>query len=324
MMTTKTGGINAFENKSDSEIKQLIEKYPYFQNLYHTLLENNIELEGTDIFQSILHQTSLHAVDRSFIFKKIRQLKSELQANRLDLMELAAQNNTLELLEDTDVEVLELESAKELEEEALAITPEPMSSSSKELEDDLDTDSEETFSLQADQLMPEEERTGGVSMLEKIIAHSSTEEPNNFELDDQRLDFLKSFSKALDSKTVILNPKNSKPKEKQVRGKDLELEITNKKPLAKENAFKKRKRVKKKALLKPADNQSTASVDQKVTQIVERSVMESEEVASETLAELLVTQEQYDKAIKMYERMQLLFPEKSTYFAEKIERILKL
>ena len=77
-MTTNISGIESLRNLSDADIKSLIEQYPYFQNLYHVLLENNIELEGTDIFQSILHQTSLHAVDRSFIFKKIRQLKADL------------------------------------------------------------------------------------------------------------------------------------------------------------------------------------------------------------------------------------------------------
>ena len=46
-----------------------------------------------------------------------------------------------------------------------------------------------------------------------------------------------------------------------------------------------------------------------------------EEIYSETLADLLAEQGHNSKAIKMYERLSLIFPEKSALFAVKIEKI---
>ena len=59
--------------------------------------------------------------------------------------------------------------------------------------------------------------------------------------------------------------------------------------------------------------------------IAAESVKLSKDVATETLAQLLEKQEHYSKAIKMYERLRLENPEKSDYFASKIESLqLKL
>lgn len=65
----------------------------------------------------------------------------------------------------------------------------------------------------------------------------------------------------------------------------------------------------------------------KKNRIVAKAVMslvESEDLASETLANILVEQERFKKAIKMYKRLSLKIPEKNAYFAAKIEKIKKL
>jgi hypothetical protein len=53
------------------------------------------------------------------------------------------------------------------------------------------------------------------------------------------------------------------------------------------------------------------------------SIAEKQGVASETLATLLARQGNFQKAIEMYERLILLFPEKSAYFAGQIEKLKK-
>lgn len=58
-------------------------------------------------------------------------------------------------------------------------------------------------------------------------------------------------------------------------------------------------------------------------QIAEQSVEEDGEIASETLALLLEKQKLYGKAISMYGHLMLLYPEKSSLFAAKIEDLNK-
>ena len=72
-------------------------------------------------------------------------------------------------------------------------------------------------------------------------------------------------------------------------------------------AIKKKKKKKKKKHLMPP--------------IAVQSITEHNDVASETLAIVLVNQGRYDKAIEMYERLILLFPEKNDYFAAKIDNL---
>lgn len=53
----------------------------------------------------------------------------------------------------------------------------------------------------------------------------------------------------------------------------------------------------------------------------EKSLEKSEDIFSEHLAELLAKQGHNKRAIQMFEKLILAFPEKSTYFAEKIEKL---
>ena len=70
----------------------------------------------------------------------------------------------------------------------------------------------------------------------------------------------------------------------------------------------------------PPSSGSPRSVAQ---ELAERSVAENKDVISETLARLLAKQGYRDKAIAMYERLGLAFPEKSSFFAAEIDKLKK-
>lgn len=55
-----------------------------------------------------------------------------------------------------------------------------------------------------------------------------------------------------------------------------------------------------------------------------KSVTKSDQIASEPLAEILAIQGHFDDAKKMYEQLMHKYPEKSSYFAAKINNLLKI
>ena len=59
----------------------------------------------------------------------------------------------------------------------------------------------------------------------------------------------------------------------------------------------------------------------KVEDFAAKSLSLKEEVVSETLANLLVKQERYDKAIEMYQKLILKYPDKKSIFAAQIDKL---
>ncbi len=59
-------------------------------------------------------------------------------------------------------------------------------------------------------------------------------------------------------------------------------------------------------------------------EIIEKSVAEPDELVSETLAMIYFEQKKYDKALDAFRKLSLKYPEKSVYFATRIEEIEKL
>ncbi len=60
-----------------------------------------------------------------------------------------------------------------------------------------------------------------------------------------------------------------------------------------------------------------------VSNIAEQSITRHPDVISETLAKLLAQQGEKEQAAEIYERLMLVFPEKSAYFANRIEQLKK-
>ncbi len=66
------------------------------------------------------------------------------------------------------------------------------------------------------------------------------------------------------------------------------------------------------------------SPEEKGNEIVAKSGAEPDELVSETLAMIYFEQKKYDKALEAFKKLRLKYPQKSVYFATRIEEIEKL
>jgi tetratricopeptide (TPR) repeat protein len=73
--------------------------------------------------------------------------------------------------------------------------------------------------------------------------------------------------------------------------------------------------------LKNAKNGNGTSVGNINKELLDKSVLENDELVTETLANIYYEQKNFDKALDAYEKLSLKFPEKSVYFASRIEEI---
>ena len=64
-------------------------------------------------------------------------------------------------------------------------------------------------------------------------------------------------------------------------------------------------------------------IPESVFEMAVNSLAKEEDLASESLAEILIKQGKLDKAIEMYRKLSLRNPQKKSYFADKIDAILK-
>lgn len=82
-------------------------------------------------------------------------------------------------------------------------------------------------------------------------------------------------------------------------------------------------KLKKEEKKKKAKKKKKKSKKSKLQKLIDHSLVEREELVTETYADLVATQGHTAKAIELYERLMLKFPEKSSYFARKIDEIKK-
>lgn len=282
---------------SYQELKTLALEYPYCAHVHQLLLYKSRIAEQKD-YPAILSRTAAHSIDRAFLRGQILRIDAAGQTAYAPASE----------------EVFELKPLSELEARLAgmreAITP--------------------AVGVQAPLTAPEK-RTEPLPSTENL----SPDMPAN-EVDHQ--DALPDASPALQPDASPTLPAESRSDgEPEPVDSD---EIPAPEPMGK-SGFRSWKRLHtltvlplptppaaaKTPLAKPEEKQpeTPGTADYSLPDLrgmAERSVEEKEAVASETLAALLARQGHTGKAIEMYERLCLIFPEKSAYFARQIQ-ILK-
>lgn len=335
---------------SYQELKSLVLQYPYSPNLRYLLLLKSLFDQSKD-FDKNQVLASLSSPDR----KKLRQLVK--QYTRLREMQ---ENYTLseDFLELKDLSALE-SRLDELEAEA-PITPAKKTEAATPPPPSLNFTLED-FEDVIDEEIEEETDPGFLSDLEDTNAGDDTEltdqlapspaaqipaeESEPVPEDSLKDSAVEESSEQMPAEVtpameVEMAPEQSDDAPKPAPAVNIPLEITNEvdthpapMPKSSFNTWLKKFKPPEAGILNtdlkdlslntkphnPIEEQEVPDAKQ----IAEQSVEEDEEIASETLALLLERQKLFAKAISMYEHLKLLYPEKSSLFAAKIEELNK-
>lgn len=92
---------------------------------------------------------------------------------------------------------------------------------------------------------------------------------------------------------------------------------------AEQNDQKALKTMWQKEKLAAAMEEENEEIPETVFEMAVNSITREEDLISESLAEILIRQGKYDKAIDMYQKLSLRIPQKNAYFARKINEIIK-
>lgn len=322
------------------ELKSLVMQYPYCSNLHYLLLEKSQLDQHKDLDEN-LRTASFYSQDRAALRKLIQQLKVtaarmesfELAEDYLELKDLSAmekpveplvieelaeqeeqQDNFIDFLpqldQDTEWTPGEEEEPSEEEEKAENTTAAPpIFSTDNGIEEKKPEEGQPPAPPPSQQAGEGLEDLFEAFMADMPVAEDS-EKPAD-ETTDTEPDKTEEETPGQQLPPPRPTPKSSftswvqqfQPAHIKVQLSEL---MESKKREDAKRARKKKKKRKDKVIL-----------------FAEQSLQERPDLASETLAELLIAQEQYEKAIQMYERLILKFPEKSSYFAEKIKNLKK-
>ncbi len=266
-----------------TELQQLALRYPYSANLRLLLLVKS-HLEGHPDEAAYRERSAAATFDRSFLYDLLRELTEDAQQAPLG-----------------EGETLELKTLEELNLDAL-LAPSPAESRPTSVAAPPPTVAAVTW--------PSEELDFPAPKTPKVATPVVTDPLPSFNL--------AAWVASAATFTTLSSPPTAAIPAATVEGEVLQPEPPRKftrhaAPPAPPSLRQRLHRIRE--LQDVRARPSGAEVDS----IARRSLMAQEDVASETLASLLVRQGQYQNAIKMYQRLILLNPEKKPIFAGLIQ-----
>jgi len=272
-----------------TELQELALKYPYSPNL-RLLLLLKAKLEQHPAEDTYLERCAAASFDRGFLYDLLQELES-----------------TSESAAPLETDVLELRELDQLNLEPLTATISPPAATAEELATPPEIPIASGFSEFPD--LPAEDPV--LPAAETLIppppvlppARVSDEEkpPPPFAVETWA-DRSAAFLEAISAPAAAPINENAQPERPERFTSDAQAAAP---PSLRQRLGR----------IRQHQQSRTKDPREEVDKIARRSLVAHEAVASETLARLLVQQEQYQNAIKMYRRLILLYPEKKTIFA---------
>lgn len=295
--------INYIENpamlreESIIDLTLLAEQYPYFQAL-QLLRVKNLHNIAPDAIKPILNYTAAYVTDRKILYYLLHPIQEKSDTEKAKPHEKQIKDTIRENIADTLInqkEYVEKHSGEEIE-----------------------------FSTSFDL---RKEYGQGIELDEFVIRINNTEK-EAFELIPE-----KAITEKSDKSLTAVTKPEEKPVSENKRPQEDILMLINKGVLSDDlNTIlgeQSEEKVKKNSLIDNFLKSNPKIVPVKtgetgIHDISEESVKENEHLITDTLANIYLKQGHYAKAIFAYEKLSLKYPEKSIYFAARIEEIKKL
>ena len=285
------------------EVYELIDIFPYFQSA-HMLLLKGLQRNNDVKFGNQLRKSAIHIADREVLYYLLKsEPSSELNDEKLQPDVAITENNLIETQQTV------IESAKNSE--------------------DLITEIEKNKN---EPLFIEQKAPDNKTLIQSILI--PTESDNH---DSSGVIFVVDEEKSNDEdKIFYMDPGFSVPEKNDLLELDLDAELTvisegemdgsRAQNYEEKNSTKQMQSelIDKFIIANPRIEPVKDKTDRPFEDISQSFVEEKGGFVTETLARIYVNQGYYSKAIDIYEKLSLKFPEKSSYFASQIEKIKEL
>jgi hypothetical protein len=329
--------IEALRSKDAEEIRPMLEKFPYASTLYILHLKALANDNSLD-FEQKLKVAAAHVSDREHLYHLINNNETE---ETEEVVELEVDNiQSEDVLKEKEIELAEehsniKEEVQEVfvlkEETRLEETPIVLDEEDENVQEEQSSLDEEIFSHaiatafehSSEELIGDSgqntELKEGTPAKEDVVIEELKEEviPADISFIDW-LNLKKSGTEAITfEKASTEDQKDTKEGVKEDKNIVEKIKQSDEKRMSKKeiNALLDKFISEQPSISKPVKDFFDPSTNAK------KSVEESSELVSETLAQIHVMQGNYAKAIKAYKQLSLLYPEKKAFFASQIKKI---
>ena len=275
-----------------SEVYELIDIFPYFQSA-HLLLLKGLHSNADVKFENQLRESSIHIADREVLYyllgkKQSGETHQEKATNDSDEAEKLVSNSqqtVIEAARNSDLLIDAIEKGSN----------DHILSAGKETSDHV-AGHNILLANESDQ----DDHTGVMLVLDE-------DEP-----EDEEKFFYMDPGFSIPEQTDLLELDMDDPIETEGSGKEISTRLLQS------------ELIDKFIIANPRIEPSREKTDQPQEDISLTFVQEEGGFVTETLAGIYVNQGYYQKAIDIYEKLSLKFPEKSSYFASQIEKVKEL
>jgi hypothetical protein len=286
------------------KLKEMIDFFPYFQTA-HLLLLKGLHNSSDIKFAEQLMSSAVHIADREVLYYLLNTISDTIPVEKESTFStskdvigpqiVAEESNTVKRREDLTEKIeARLQEIKVIATDKINVD----NSEAPEYDRDSLTDEESFFELEIEAFPV----TDDLHQLDQIRTTSSKADLLNFEYNSEEYVNGIYESSGQQNKQQLQKPFSSLD-----QGKNIQAELIDKFILSNPR-------------IEPSKEKSGISIND----ISNAWHDEKGSFVTETLAKIYINQEYYSRAIDIYEKLSLKFPEKSSYFATQIEKIKEL